>query len=132
MADAAIITRAEKERQAGLSFTGKTVNVMLCGAPDVDITLATVAEWQAAEVVNDGYVRFSQAMPAGEIIEPNGIWQSERILASFTADAPGLTYSYVVTYFTGETDPYSYLPEDPAITLAPGQIQRYGFYIRIS
>jgi hypothetical protein len=142
MAQTTVITPKELERQAVLAFGSKTLKVMLCAAtvdaedpedPPIELGVDnTVAEWQEAEAVGNGYVRFSQVLGSGAYDPTSESYVIPAVDAEFLASSLGYSYSKVVLYIDGETYPHSIITESPAITLAPGQTQIYRLTLRQS
>lgn len=132
MAQTVTISKKELERQAGLSFEGETLKVMLCTVGATGYTSeSTVAQWQSVEQSGSGYSRYSTLILPGSYVIANNAYSLPDIEAVFSASS---VYSYdrVVSYIDGATYIHSIVEESPNITLAAGQTQTYRVSIRIS
>ena len=127
MALTTVISRNELERVALAAYNGKTLKVMLCFLGDNSLSeTSTVAQWQAKELPPDnGYVRFSQALSAGQYNVANSRYEFPTVNAGFAATGGGFSWNKVVLYIDGASNVHSVLTESPNIVLQAGQTQTY-------
>ena len=126
MAITVSISQKELERVAALAYEGETIKVMLCNVGTSGYTAqSTVANWQSIEQSGNGYVRFSQVIPAGSYDVTDARYEIPAIDAAFTATGAGYSFDRIVIYIDSATYVHSIISEAPNITLAAGQTQTY-------
>lgn len=130
MAQSIAISPNELTRVGSLAYGGQTIKVMLCnvGLTGYDSD-STVADWQTVELSDSGYVRYSQAIPAGSYDIGAAAFVIPNIDASFTSTL-GSSFDRVVIYIDGETYIHSVISESPNISIAAGQTITYRLSLR--
>lgn len=102
------ISPGELERIYGAAYQGAGVQVLLCTNPGALGPSSTTAEWAAAEVSGNGYVRFSLAsLGAGSWNGSLLQYESPEFTATFTASGAGYSYDTLVIVAAGHTHPYT-------------------------
>jgi hypothetical protein len=130
MAQSVAISPNELTRVGALAYGGKTIKVMLCnvGVTGYDSS-STVANWQSVELSGAGYVRYSQAIPAGSYNIGAAAFVIPDIDASFTSTS-GSSFDRIIIYIDGETYVHSVISESPNISIAAGQTITYRLSLR--
>lgn len=117
------ITPKELERQAALSFEGKTYKVFLASDPDGTLDETnTVAEWEALELAElYGYAPVTGTIGVGAYSEANAQYEIPAIDASFTGLDIGFTHDVVILAIEGGTHPHSVMRQSDPVLLQASQ-----------
>ena len=124
MAITLTISQAELERQAKAVFEGKTFKLFLATQGALTAESLT-ADWEAAEVVGNGYAAVTGTVGVGAWNTPNARYELPAINGTFTATGAGFTYDTICLVIDGATHLHSINVEAPSITLAAGQSKSY-------